>query len=86
MTERIHSVAIKARGMLHVAEAPRRHHDVIREMAARGFGPEEMRDQGFVTDMGRFVDRTEALQIALAAGQVIRRTGSGNILFSEDVW
>lgn len=84
--ERIAAVAIKWRGMLHTAQPPRRHHHVIREMAQRGFGPECMHGQGFVTDRGRFVDRKEGMNIARAAGQLIRITGSPDTLFSEDLW
>lgn len=88
MTERIDRVAIKWAGVLHTAERPRRHHDVIHEMAKLGFGPECMHVQGFVTDTGRFVGRNEAMEIATAAGQIIRRTGGegSKRLFSEDLW
>jgi hypothetical protein len=42
--------------------------------------------QGFLTDSGAFVDRFEALPIAQAAGQLIRKTPPEDRLFSEDVW
>lgn len=42
-------------------------------------------EQGFVTNKGRFVDRQEAMQIALAAGQVISDNTS-NQLYSEDLY
>lgn len=45
-------------------------------------------DQGFLTDTGRFVGREEALKIAEAAGQIIKRSAGDNSreLYSEDVW
>jgi hypothetical protein len=39
--------------------------------------------QGFVTDTGRFVDRTEAAKIAFEAGQIKEEK---RILFSEDLY
>jgi len=43
--------------------------------------------QGFVTSKDRFVDRTEAMKIALAAGQVTEgETYSTSELFSEDLY
>lgn len=42
--------------------------------------------QGFITDSGRFVGRSEALQIALEAGQVTAGTTSHHSeLYSEDL-
>lgn len=42
--------------------------------------------QGFILDDGRFVDRFEALAIAQANGQLIRKTQPEDRLFSEDLW
>jgi lactam utilization protein B len=39
--------------------------------------------QGFFTNRGRFVSRTEAAEIAMASKQV---EGEVKILFSEDLW
>jgi len=39
--------------------------------------------QGFLTSWNRFVDRIEAAEIALAAGQIDKINGQ---LYSEDVW
>lgn len=44
------------------------------------------KEQGFVTSHRRFVDRKEALSIALAAGQVVNKNGSPNQLYSEDLF
>ena len=45
-------------------------------------------DQGFITNKRRFVNRKEALQIALNANQVIRLSSSysPDMLFSEDLY
>ena len=43
--------------------------------------------QGFLTTENRFVDRKEALRIAIQSGQVKEgRTHSNGILFSEDLY
>lgn len=43
--------------------------------------------QGFLTDTGRFVNRYEAMKIALAADQIIvPKNLLHDALFSEDVW
>lgn len=42
--------------------------------------------QGFITNKGRFVNRKEAFQIALAAGQIDGSAGVEGELFSEDLY
>lgn len=43
--------------------------------------------QGFMTSSGRFVEREEALQIAIKAHQVIKgKTYGKDILYSEDLY
>lgn len=76
-----------------------RHHDCLRTWAAMyEVGREHgkytdddkiatQRNQGFVTSKNRFVDRVEALQIALQAGQVLDKSRiRANRLFSEDLY
>ena len=50
--------------------------------------PDKFRDceTGFVTDTCRFVDRIEAVRIAKENNQIIRKHGSDNELYSEDVF
>lgn len=43
-------------------------------------------DQGFTTSTGRFVERDEAWEIAKAAQQIRRVSGSPGTLFSEDLY
>jgi len=71
---------------------PARHHTLFLELKRlREAGLSERRPphreiQGFLTSAGRFVDRTEGLAIAQAAGQIIKKHGCAPILFSEDMW
>ena len=44
-------------------------------------------EEGFLTNKNRFVDRKEAMQIAIAANQLIKRDGQNNhTLYSEDLY
>jgi len=43
-------------------------------------------EQGFLTSTGRFVTREDALQIAIAAGQIDKGHYSDTMLFSEDLY
>lgn len=72
------------------APPPARHGSLLHPLHTLGIrvGPD---DQGFVTNTGRFVERAEALKIALAANQTFRPDGpykdhGGSELFSEDLW
>lgn len=75
-------------GDMYQLPPPNRHHDVIRVMAKNAEAA--VGQQGFVTDLGYFVGRHEAMKIAVAAGQLKRREGAkfyqGPELFSEDLW
>ncbi|SFJ48951.1 hypothetical protein SAMN03159338_1540 [Sphingomonas sp. NFR04] len=72
------------------APPPARHHTLLHpsfDILGHGTGGD---DQGFTTSIGRYVGRAEALEIAVAAGQVDpanRKSGSSFPgLFSEDLW
>ena len=84
--EMILAAAIRHDGIVYSVPKPGRHHNVIRIMNRRGMGPETMREQGFLTNTGRFVDRKEACLIARAADQIMLKTEPVGLLFSEDVW
>lgn len=43
-------------------------------------------EQGFITNLNRFVDRYEAFDIAKNANQIINSNPIKRILFSEDLW
>lgn len=86
--ETIKAVAIVWDGHVATLPSPLRHCHVM--AAICGLFPDNrdsLATQGFVTDAGRYVDRYEAAQIAIAAGQIDERdlspTGQ---LFSEDLW
>ncbi len=85
---RIKAVAIILfNGEIHSMEAPNRHHDIIRELAAKNFPLPIRGTQGFLTDDNRFVNRIEAAEIAKTANQI--RNGkmiSPPRLTSEDLW
>ena len=82
--ERIVAVAIWQDGMTCSVSRPARHHDVIRCMARAGIQIPIVGTQGFLTSHGRFVNRQQARNIAIAADQGIRQIGDE--LFSEDLW
>ena len=66
----------------------RRHSDIFRLMKSLGIVySRESAVQGFLTDSDRFVDRSEAMQIAIKANQIIVPMESlHKELFSEDLW
>ena len=84
--ETIECAAIRHKGVVYHAIRPGRHHHVFQTMHALGLHGESMREQGFLTSSGRFVDRREGLAIASAAGQIKDKTFPHDILFSEDMW
>ena len=83
----IQAAAIRAPdGQVFSVPRPGRHHDVISLMIEAGWLAPIRGVQGFITDDGAFVDRTAALEIAKANGQIVQKHGSANLLFSEDMW
>jgi len=80
----VYAVAIKSDlGEVYNIVAPARHHDVIAMMKKGGVKPKE---QGFLDDEGRFLNRQEARKVAEEAGQLLDRAIQSPDLFSEDVW
>jgi hypothetical protein len=50
-------------------------------------GERSVAEQGFVDQHGVFLTREEAMEIARAAGQIVRRCGGDSIrLFSENLY
>jgi hypothetical protein len=72
-----------------VVLAGHRHHNILNAMAAlmepieRGTAK---KTQGFLTSMGEFVDRKEALRLAAEARQIAWTPGDPLELFSEDLY
>lgn len=84
-------MAVRFRETIYSLPSPKRHHDVIREIAAKT-GVETVsaygEDQGFLDEEGRYLTRKQALEVAREEGQ-LRDGALGprlGILFSEDVW
>lgn len=81
-------VAILYNGTLYSLPKPNRHPDVIRmifEQTGSGISGPDV--QGFLTGSGTFVNRVEALEIALRENQVLDPSSiRANRLFSEDLW
>jgi len=81
--ETIDTAAIRVDGEVWTLPRPARHDTPIKAWQwahQREIGEHE---HGFVTNLGRFVDRMEAAKIAYAAGQISRDNG---FLVSEDLW
>lgn len=80
-------VAIIAKGgMMCSLPKPKRHHDVIRAMAASGMDTPIIGEQGFLLSDGTFATRKQAAKIAIKANQLLSRSKGLEQLFSEDVW
>lgn len=89
--ERIVMAALLMKGETHgLGLLPPAHHgEIIRALQDVGFDESEIleAERGFITDEGRFVDRTEGWRVAEAAGQIIRRNeNSEGMLYSENLW
>ncbi len=83
-------VAIRtADGVIHTMPRPARHGEIINRIWQRYNDP-KVGEQGFLLSDGSFADRTEAIVIARAQGQIIptphRPAGASEFLFSEDCW
>lgn len=71
------------------APPPARHHNLLfayYELKGEPLG--DSKNQGFLTSEGKFVDRKEAMRIALASNQKLIDHPSRieGVLFSEDLW
>jgi hypothetical protein len=94
--ETIERAAILVDGDVWDVPQPGRHNDVINiyvyGMTQPPEGSAKLRslrhfEQGFLTSTGRFVGREEALSIARAANQIIKRCGGDeDELYSENLW
>lgn len=84
------AAAIKIGDLILSVPRPGRHHDVIRLAVEAGLPTPITGEQGFVDNDGRFLDRKQAMVVAMRAEQPIIRedahTFVGGSLFSEDLW
>jgi hypothetical protein len=81
-------VAIKFNNRCWVLPKPNRHHHVIRKIAqTNGKGIDGPDIQGFYDSNGKFLNRKDALKVALHFGQVLDVSKlRGDNLYSEDLW
>lgn len=83
-------VAIRFGGTIYSLPAPNRHHNVIWKIVEEtgvktvdAYGE----DQGFLNSMGKYFTRKEALDIAIANGQLKNPDVILHFqLYSEDLW
>ena len=80
-------VAVKHGDMVVGLPEPNRHHDVIRYIVdVMGITPPIGHDgQGFYTEEGKYLTRTEAYEYALKSGIRIKGRCTG-VLYSENLW
>ena len=83
--ETIEGVAIIQDGVLYQMPKPKRHHHLI-EHIFKETGKTVYGEQGFITSTKRFVTRTEGLEVAKKANQLLPRHSHEYHLFSESVW
>ncbi len=81
--EKIRSAAIIHDGLTFEG---RRHGEIMRDIVDSTGATKVIGQQGFVTNLGRFVDRKEAATIAISSGQIEELRFSKTELFSEDLW
>lgn len=84
----IDRAAIKFRGVVYTLPRPNRHPDIVRHIrAVNGIGLNGPDIKGFLDSTGAFLTRSQAVPVALAAGQVLKRsTLRTSGLYSEDLW
>lgn len=77
-------------GVIISARPPHRHHHLLPAgYITKGNKVVLPQEQGFLTSTGRFVDRVEAMQIALRSGQRFSGQlplGTYKELYSEHLW
>ena len=88
--EKIVAAAIRQGDLTFSIPKPARHHHVLYRIDKINVTIETVTpdDQGFLTNLGRWVNRYEGWDIARIAGQLldIAPTGVRGTLYSEDVW
>lgn len=85
-SETIVGVSIISKGVRYDLPKPNRHHHCIHKAFLAEGKQVVTESQGFVTNLGRYVDRKEAMVIARLANQLIKEPTIHDTLYSEDVW
>lgn len=76
-------------GLVLTLARPHRHHHIISHGIRAGLMPPlpgSVDGQGFLTDTGDYVTRTEAKQLAIESGQISPDKMLSSELLSEDLW
>lgn len=74
-------------GTIYAVERNGRHQHVIYLMEAYNrASPEEIKNQGFITNYGHYMTATHALQFARARGALLPNRDPQDFLTTEDVW
>ena len=81
--EHIVAAAILREGSIFTLPRPARHTDIIRWMAERKMPTPYSEGQGFLTNLGRFVNRIEGALVAHTSGQTEKTI---TMLMTEDLW
>ena len=85
MTELVTKVAFRKDYVIFTTAAiVDRHGDLFRRLYDLGIRIPDA-EQGFLTSLGRWVDRTEAMAVATKAGQITDPPDRTE-LYSEDIW
>ena len=81
---KIKEAAILYNGIIYTG---RRHHNIINEMRTKYLilDKQAVRNQGFITDDGQFVDRIIGAELAIKSGQIQKLKWPPN-LYSEDLY
>jgi len=83
---RIVGVAIRTReGKVYSLPSPNRHHHLVRMIFEETGKPLYGETQGFLTNCGRFMNRSQARVVARKSGQ-LKGDLIGSVLTSEDLW
>lgn len=82
------AVRYKINDMIDCIDFGKRHSDIYQQLHRTYAGKIPLiLVEGFLTDTGRFVDRYEAKDIAVAANQlIVPEEETYPALYSEDVW
>jgi hypothetical protein len=85
-------VAVRLFAVVWSLPRPYRHHHILNEILPK-YAPQlyvevdaDDKDQGFLDADGRFLTRKQALNNAVANGQIKNGKLIGSILTSEDLW
>lgn len=78
---------IHTNGNIFVVQKPGRHHHIEHWMFSLDIAQTTLRNQGFLTNTGRWVGRKQGLRIAIAAQQLLPNKAQPlTELYSEDLW